>query len=37
MISDFGQKLADAADNFDIHGILKMIGMYPELIQALKA
>jgi len=28
--------MATAADNFDIDGILTMIGRYPELISGLK-
>ncbi len=35
-LADYGQNLANAADNFDIDGILTMIGLYPELIKGLK-
>jgi signal transduction histidine kinase len=35
-LADYGQNMATAADNFDIDGILTMIGRYPELISGLK-
>jgi signal transduction histidine kinase len=37
MIVEYGQKLSDAAGNFDIEGMLRLIRRYPENIKILKS